>query len=41
VQRNLLDNILRLGLEIDRIVPIHGGDFDELETHVQGLRNQE
>jgi len=40
---NLLDNILRLGLEIDRIVPIHGGvgDFAGLEAHVQGLRNQE
>jgi len=36
---NLLDNIQRLELEIDRIVPIHGaiGDFAELEAHVQGL----
>lgn len=40
---NLLDNIQRLGLEIDRIVPIHGGvtDFAELVDHVQGLRNQQ
>lgn len=39
---NLLDNIQRLGLKIDRIVPIHGGvaDFAELEDHVQGLRDQ-
>jgi len=36
---NLLDNIQRLELEIDRIVPIHGaiGDFAELEAHVQEL----
>lgn len=40
---NLLDNIQRLGLDIDRIVPIHGGvtDFAELEDHVQGLRDQQ
>jgi len=39
---NLLENIQRHGLEIDRIVPIHGGvgDFAELESHVQGLPNQ-
>ena len=39
---NLLDNILRLELEVDRIVPIHGaiGDFAELEAHVQGLRGE-
>ncbi len=39
---NMLDNIQRLGLEIDRIVPIHGGigDFAGLEAHVQELRSQ-
>jgi glyoxylase-like metal-dependent hydrolase (beta-lactamase superfamily II) len=38
---NLLDNIQRYGLEVDRIVPIHGGigDFAELESVVQALRN--
>jgi len=36
---NLLANIQRLELEIERIVPIHGaiGDFAELEAHVQEL----
>ncbi len=40
---NFLENIQRNELEIDRIVPIHGGvgDFAELESHVQGLQNQE
>ena len=40
---NMLDNIQRLGLEIDRIVPIHGGigDFAGLEAHVLELRSQE
>lgn len=39
---NLLDNIQRLGLEVDRIVPIHGaiGDFAELEAHVRELRGE-
>jgi glyoxylase-like metal-dependent hydrolase (beta-lactamase superfamily II) len=38
---NLLDNIRRLDLEIDRIVPIHGGivDFATLEAAVEELRN--
>lgn len=38
---NLLDNIQQYGLEVDRIVPIHGGiiDFEELETAVQALRD--
>ena len=38
---NLLDNIQNYGLEVDRIVPIHGGviDFEELESAVQVLRN--
>jgi len=36
---NLLANIQRLGLDVERIVPIHGaiGDFAELEAHVQSL----
>jgi glyoxylase-like metal-dependent hydrolase (beta-lactamase superfamily II) len=40
---NMLDNIQRLGLEIDRIVPIHGGigDFAGLEAHVAELRAAE
>jgi hypothetical protein len=39
----MLDNIQRLGLEIDRIVPIHGGigDFAGLEAHVAELRAAE
>ena len=38
---NLLDNIQAYGLEVDRIVPIHGGvvPFEELVAAVQGLRN--
>lgn len=39
---NMLDNIQRLGLEIDLIVPIHGGigEFAGLEAHVQDLESQ-
>lgn len=38
---NFLDNIQRYGLEVDRIVPIHGGvvGFEMLESTVQELRN--
>ena len=38
---NLLSNIQQHGLEVDRIVPIHGNivDFAELETAVQALGN--
>lgn len=38
---NLLDNIQRYELEVERIVPIHGGivDFEALESEVQSLRN--
>ncbi|MGI9202641.1 MAG: MBL fold metallo-hydrolase [Woeseiaceae bacterium] len=38
---NLLDNIQNYGLEVERIVPIHGGtiDFEELESAVHVLRN--
>ncbi len=38
---NLLDNIQENGLNVDRVVPIHGGiiDFAELESAVQSLRN--
>lgn len=40
---NMLDNIQRLGLEVDTIVPIHGpvGPFEELEAHVQDIRDDE
>lgn len=36
---NLLANVRRYGLEVDRLVPIHGGvvDFAELETAVEAL----
>ena len=39
---NLLDNIIRLELDVERIVPIHGaiGDFSELEAHVLELRGE-
>ena len=39
---NFLDNVERLELEIERIVPIHGaiGDFAELEAHVSELRGE-
>lgn len=38
---NLLKNIQEYGLQVDRIVPIHGGvvDFEELESAVQMLAN--
>lgn len=38
---NLLDNIQKNNLDVDRVVPIHGGiiDFAELESAVQMLRN--
>ncbi len=38
---NLLDNIQKFELDVERIVPIHGGiiEFEELETAVQALRN--
>jgi len=38
---NLLENIQKFDLDVERIVPIHGGiiDFEELETAVQALRN--
>jgi len=38
---NLLDNIQKYGLDVDRVAPIHGGviDFGELESAVQLLRN--
>ena len=36
---NLLDNIERYGLDVDRIVPVHGGvvDFEVLESAVEAL----
>ena len=39
---NLLANIQRLELDVERIVPVHGpvGDFAELEAHVQDLRGE-
>ena len=38
---NLLDNVERLELQVDRVVPIHGGviEFAELEQAVEALRN--
>ena len=38
---NMLENIERYGLEVDRVVPIHGGvvDFETVEAAVSSLQN--